>query len=863
MSLDGSRDATSDADMAQIEAYLRGAHTYQPPPQSFAVGAGDLPLPTDVNTSNTSTPLLTYETYQGGPEGVAQGTYWRASSDGDPNDLTNMEEGIEDMLSKVKKNKGNVPCCQRPADLRYPITIMNPPVGCNGMVQPQPNPVSSKCAQVGWQYCYMCTCGFQFKVNNPEQAAICALCLKSPSQCICANSGQVYTPTGLEPQQTMRATKAGEYVRQTRNPDGYKCSGCGMAPKGTACICDKAKKRAKGGKVAKGAKKATKYASGDDDDEVLFDSPLVGSGPKRNSLSKQSKQLRKKQKITKKKLADSSDDDDSDDDDDDSDDEYAGEDDDEDDAEDAGDDVIEDAAMHKLLNLLDDSSITKWQATLKTAQELSNEYPSCGVDRMTKLIENAYNTIVTAGEPSAAKPSAPKPSGVAKPSAAKLSTAKSSAVKSGDSMAIVSGKYAGSSATLLSSNHAWLIVELADGSHVSVRKSECDLNHEVEEGLHETERADLRVPLKPSQDPEVRRAAGLPPNRSYMREAMGLRVAPAQTMSMQPPVTSKSKPKRKAPSTYLVYTLRAGIAMTGKKTLKSQLMKSPSGELSWLYDPDCQQQWTSYPGKYIPEYASGKHVYYDLDEAKAAVRDAAKKKKKFGCPIGITVEKRQRKNTGDETEPEDDDEDEAPVQTEPEDDYEAPVQQPKAAPKVLATPRAQSTGNVTEQPQTFTTDGKVYSTYEEAKAAADKAPKAMAIIRHASPEQYFVIPSMIADGSPVSTDSTITVDEIESVDLSGVTAAEVEAADVPSDAVADAAAASSSTHAASSSASSSTSSNGAAPSQYKCDECSDRVACCGCPDCKNYYCFYCIRNNSWVKEDTTDFQCPKCGLITP
>ena len=860
MSLDPSAEAPP-ADLAQLESFLHGAYTFNPPD----AGGFLIPMPSNVNTSNVNTSgtssLLNFETLQSGPQGVSQDTYWRpTSADEEQQDAV----GVEDMLAKVKKGRGNVPLCQRPADLRYPISHMNPPIGCTGMVQPQPNPVSSKCAQVGWQYCYMCTCGFQFKVNNPEQAAICSLCLKSPSHCICATSGQVYMPIGLEPQQTNRATKAGEYVRHTRNPAGYTCRGCGMAPKGTACICIKAK----GGKK----NKKNKYVSADDaedeeDDEAssLFDKPLapVPAGSKRKSQSKAP--ARKKQKAKKKMKRVDSDDDTDDEEDDDSDGDEEDEEDDDGDGsiadgeEDFDDSDIEEAAMQKLLNFLADADITKWQATLKTAQELSTEYPSCDVDRLSKLIEQAYNTIVTAGgtatdagaKPSAAaKPSAvAKPSSAklsaAKPSSAKLSAAKPSAAKPGASISIVKGSYAGLDATYLSSNHAWIVVELHDDSrkHVSVRKSDCDLNHEI------------MKPSKPSQDPEVRQAAGLSDNRSVTREAMGLRGAPAQTMTMHPPLV-KPKPKRKAASTYLVYTLRAGITMTGKKTLKSQLMKSPSGELSYLYDPDCQQQWTSYPGKYIPEYASGKHVYYDLDEAKAAVRDAAaKKKKKHGHPIGITVEKRRMQNTCDETEPEDDEED------------EAPVQQPKAAPKGPVTPIVQSTGNGTEQPQTpdlmptFTTDGKVYSTYEEAKAAADKAPKAMAIIRHASPEQYFVIPSMIADGSPVSTDSTITVDEVENVDLSGVTAAEVEAADAASDAVADSAAASSSTHAAA--ASSSTSSDGTAPSQYNCDECSNRLACCGCPDCKHYYCFFCIRTNSWVKEDTTDFQCPECGLITP
>ena len=219
MSLDPPAGAVP-ADLQQLESFLHGAYTFDPPEDA---GAG-LPMPSNVNTSNTSgtSPLLNFEMLQSGPQGVSQDTYWRpTSADEDQQDAV----GVEDMLAKVKKGRGNVPLCQRPADKRYPISHMNPPIGCTGMVQPQPNPVSSKCAQVGWQYCYMCSCGFQFKVNNPEQAAICALCLKSPSLCLCATSGQVYTPIGLEPQQTMRATKAGEYVRQTRNPAGYTCRG--------------------------------------------------------------------------------------------------------------------------------------------------------------------------------------------------------------------------------------------------------------------------------------------------------------------------------------------------------------------------------------------------------------------------------------------------------------------------------------------------------------------------------------------------------------------------------------------------------------------------------------------------------------
>ena len=142
---------------------------------------------------------------------------------------------------KKRKRVEEVPC-QRPVDPNKTPwgTVDNPLVNCQGLTFPLQGGAGATNIR-----CYYCTScknedgqAFQFAVNCVKKRHTCMVCNKMKDDCECV----LFKPYGLEPKLCKRTLDKSKPIRIV------KCSVCGMAPKGTACICKKGgKKGGKGG----------------------------------------------------------------------------------------------------------------------------------------------------------------------------------------------------------------------------------------------------------------------------------------------------------------------------------------------------------------------------------------------------------------------------------------------------------------------------------------------------------------------------------------------------------------------------------------------------------------------------------------
>jgi transcription elongation factor Elf1 len=141
---------------------------------------------------------------------------------------------IESTKKRKRAMKEEVPC-QRPVDPNKTPwgTVDNPLVNCQGQtfaIKGGAGAIDTRC-----YYCTSCKHEngqpFQFAVNCLKKRYTCMVCNNMKDDCECV----LFKPYGLEPKLCKRSLDKSNPIRIV------KCSVCGMAPKGTACICNRKK----------------------------------------------------------------------------------------------------------------------------------------------------------------------------------------------------------------------------------------------------------------------------------------------------------------------------------------------------------------------------------------------------------------------------------------------------------------------------------------------------------------------------------------------------------------------------------------------------------------------------------------------